>query len=83
MRCMGSRGAQRGAMRLIAHEVSHQGMRCARWRHHGVTCAPQEVFKEGERVRCFVIDVDQESKRVALSTADLEEIDGDMLVNRV
>lgn len=43
----------------------------------------QDVFEEGERVRCLIINVDQESQRISLSTADLEETTGDMLMDKV
>ena len=45
--------------------------------------ALQDVFEEGERVRCLIINVDQESQRISLSTADLEETTGDMLMDKV
>ncbi len=41
------------------------------------------MFEEGERVRCLIISVDQESQRIGLSTADLEETTGDMLMDKV
>lgn len=43
----------------------------------------QDVFEENERVRCLITNVDQESQRVSLSTADLEEMTGDMLLDKV
>ena len=45
--------------------------------------ALQDVFEEGERVRCLIINVDQEGQRVSLSAADLEETTGDMLMDKV
>ena len=45
--------------------------------------ALQDVFEEGERVRCLITNVDQESQRISLSTADLEETTGDMLMDKV
>ena len=34
-------------------------------------------------MRCLITNVDQESQRVSLSTADLEEMTGDMLLDKV
>ena len=34
-------------------------------------------------MRCLVTFVDEGSQRISLSTADLEEVDGDMLLNQV
>ena len=43
----------------------------------------QDLFQEGNRVRCLVTFVDEASHKISLSTADLEEVDGDMILNQV
>ncbi|GMH40203.1 hypothetical protein BSKO_08107 [Bryopsis sp. KO-2023] len=42
----------------------------------------QDVFQEGDRVCAVVISMEEDFKRVSLSTADLEESAGDMLVDK-
>ena len=34
-------------------------------------------------MRCLITNVDQDSQRISLSTADLEEMTGDMLLDKV
>ena len=43
----------------------------------------QDLFQEGDRVRCLVTFVDEGSHKISLSTSDLEEVDGDMILNQV
>jgi len=52
----------------------------------GIICAAlclQDIFQEGERVRCMIERVDYDAQRINLNTADLEEIAGDMLMDKV
>ena len=44
---------------------------------------PQEIFHLGERVRCLVMGMDDNFTRISLSTAELEEQNGDMLFDKV
>ncbi|CAK0783953.1 hypothetical protein CVIRNUC_007156 [Coccomyxa viridis] len=41
-----------------------------------------DLFHEGDRVRCLVTFVDEGSHKISLSTSDLEEVDGDMILNQ-
>ena len=43
----------------------------------------QEVFHVGERVRCLVMGMDDNFTRISLSTAELEEQNGDMMFRKV
>ena len=45
--------------------------------------AAQEIFHLGERVRCLVMGMDDNFTRISLSTAELEEQNGDMLFDKV
>ena len=43
--------------------------------------SPLEVLPLGARVRALVVGMDQGGRRLSLSTAEIEENDGDMLVD--
>lgn len=43
----------------------------------------QEIFHLGERVRCLVMGMDDNFTRISLSTAELEQQNGDMLFDKV
>ena len=45
--------------------------------------ALQDIFQEGERVRCMLLGMDEGFSRISLSTADLERQPGDMLFDKV
>lgn len=43
----------------------------------------QDVFQIGERVRCLVMGMDDNFTRISLSTAELEENEGDIMFEKV
>ena len=43
----------------------------------------QDVFKVGEKVRAVILGMDDDFTRISLSTAELEENDGDMVEDKV
>ena len=43
----------------------------------------QDVFQIGERVRCLVMGMDDNFTRISLSTAELEESEGDIMFEKV
>lgn len=43
----------------------------------------QDVFTIGERVRCLVMGMDDNFTRISLSTAELEENEGDIMFEKV
>lgn len=43
----------------------------------------QDVFKIGDKVRAVILGMDEDFTRISLSTAELEEKDGDMVENKV
>ena len=47
------------------------------------SAAAQEIFAEGDRVRCMLLGMDEGFSRISLSTADMERQPGDMLFDRV
>ena len=48
----------------------------------GCVCV-QDVFKVGERVRCLIMGMDDNFTRISLSTAELEESEGDIMFDKV
>ena len=43
----------------------------------------QDVFQVGERVRCLVMGMDDNFTRISLSTAEIEENEGDIMFEKV
>lgn len=43
----------------------------------------QDVFQIGERVRCLVMGMDDNFTRISLSTAEIEENEGDIMFEKV
>jgi hypothetical protein len=43
----------------------------------------QSVLSVGDRIRALIIGMDNNYTRISLSTAELEERDGDMMLDRV
>lgn len=53
------------------------------WHAHAWSICLQDVFRLGERVRCLVMGMDDNFTRISLSTAELEERDGDIMFDKV
>lgn len=43
----------------------------------------QDVFQVGDRVRCLLLELEEDYARISLSTAELEAHNGDMMVDPV
>lgn len=43
----------------------------------------QDVFQVGDRVRCLLLELEEDYARISLSTAELEANNGDMMVDPV
>lgn len=43
----------------------------------------QDVFRIGDKVRAVILGMDEDFTRISLSTAELEETDGDMVEKKV
>ena len=57
-------------------------VRIARTNDRSSMSCVQTVFAEGDEVYAIVVDIDSNRRRIALSTADLEEERGEMLYNK-